>query len=335
LPASTNFTSDRSFDSLRDCMKYIAHRFTGMHRVLSRTEGGLIIPDFWPTYLFRGECGRRYPTTLPASYRPSTYQFRGRCLQADDLANLGRLTAALLRRFVESDYGLDELSACGLLQHYGLPTPMLDFTANSGHAATFAVSGEDSIGRICVLPTLRLGSRVVNWTAHGWAERAYRQLGFGVLLPGVDLKSDAVRETLAISWYEFPISDPDREYWQPKYQDLVRLNDDPSAGFIRHHITEYVETFGKLSPLLAEWLIERVPMVPRCYLVKGFDGSEVKVRHRPPSALGVDDFSAEAEWSHRYWSNLYPDSSYSRVADWYWPAPGTIVADPRTYHAAA
>jgi hypothetical protein len=35
-------------------------------------------------------------------------------------------------------------------------------------------------------------------------------------------------------------------------QELARLTDDPSAGFLRFHITEYIEPHGKFSPTLTD-----------------------------------------------------------------------------------
>ena len=44
----------------------------------------------------------------------------------------------------------------------------------------------------------------------------------------------------------------------------MRLDNDPSAGFVRHHVTEYVEAHGKFSQQLTDWLLESVPLMPRC-----------------------------------------------------------------------
>jgi hypothetical protein len=131
---------------------------------------------------------------------------------------------------------------------------MLDFTGNLGHAFTFAAASSDSpvggIGRIAVVPARPFFQNGgVDLSTHAWAERAQRQAAFGLLTSGrvEDLKSPLTMTNLDIHWYEFPIADSDREFFKEKYEELVSLYGDPSAGFLRYHITEFVEGRGKLS----------------------------------------------------------------------------------------
>jgi hypothetical protein len=170
--------------------------------------------------------------------------------------------------------------------------------------------------------------------AHPWAERAQRQAAFGVVLADelADLKSEAARSRLNIKWYEFEILPSERDFFKDIHQALVREQDDPSAGFLRFHVTEYVESSGKLSPMLTDWLLDRVPIAPYCYLVEAFEGTEVVVYYRGSAALRAFDKAAEAEYSRRYWSSAYDDHSFERMRNFGLPAPGSIVADPRSYH---
>jgi len=97
--------------------------------------------------------------------------------------------------------------------------------------------------------------------AHPWAERAQRQRPYGVVMTDelADLKSEAGTSRLECQMVSVPIVPPDRDRFKATYQELLRESDDPSAGFLRFLITEYVEAFGKLSPMLTEWLLEHVP----------------------------------------------------------------------------
>jgi hypothetical protein len=212
---------------------------------------------------------------------------------------------------------------------------MVDFTANLNFAFAFAVTGASSTGRVAVMPRASQGVRIVDLMAHPWAERAQRQGAFGVVITDelTDLKSEAARSRLEIKWYEFPILPSDRDHFKGIYQEALRESDDPSAGFLRFHITEYVEAFGKLSPMLTEWLLERVPIAPHCYLVEAFEGKEVVVYYRGSNVLPGFNKEAEAEHSRRYWSSAHADDrSSERISGFVRPAPGSIVADPRTYH---
>ena len=306
----------------------------------SRPRGGLTVPQRVPPYLFRGECGD-FATTVAAIHRPQTYRLRnGELLAPSDRERLLELITQTVRRFAEDDYALEDRYAIGLMQHYGLPTCVVDFTAHLGYAFSFAAAGRSDLGRVGVLPLRRLPKdRVVDLTDHPWAERPRRQQAFGVIAPEgmADLKSRAVTSRLGFSWYEFPVSESDRRYFRGKTEALVGTSDDCTAGFLRHHMTEYVEERGKVSPKLADWLLERVPIAPRCYVVETFDATERKVvvRHPLPNVLRDFDETREKESSRRYWSSAYRESSWDRMEKWEWPAAGSVVADPRTYHPAS
>jgi hypothetical protein len=151
-----------------------------------------------------------------------------------DRQDLHCLMGALLWRFTTSAHSLTEIEALGLLQHYGLPTPLVDFTGDLGHAFTFAAAELKTIGRICVLPlhSYEKTLAVANFGDHGWAERARRQFAFGVAMPdSADFKSSKVRSELGLKWFEFPIQPADYKFFRSKYSGLIRTLDDPSAGF--------------------------------------------------------------------------------------------------------
>jgi len=85
----------------------------------------------------------------------------------------------------------------------------------------------------------------------------------------------------------------EREFYEEPYRELLREPNDPSAGFLRLHITEYVEANGKLSPTLTEWLLQKVPIAPYCYLLDSVEGNEAVVYYRGGEALLA--FNSEAE----------------------------------------
>src|SRR4051794_41105747 len=179
------FAPDQRFDSLKLAFEFIFSQYAlrSGERLWLNTSSGLMIPHDAPRYLFRGECGE-FETTTPAFRRPGTYCLKnGRPLSAQDLHTLRALIPHLARRFSDSDYSLDGHSAIGLLQHYGLPTWLIDFTAHLGYAFAFAVAGSSPIGRIAVLPLRAFTDTggVVNLMEHPWAERPRRQAAFGMI----------------------------------------------------------------------------------------------------------------------------------------------------------
>jgi hypothetical protein len=335
---STAFEPDRRFDSLTEAFAFILGQYQLQPNDCSWTElsSGLVVPDEAPRYLFRGECGG-FPDTVSSARRPSTYAARvGGRPSPFPVQELLQLADALIWRFQQPDYGLDRGSAVGLLQHYGFPTTAIDFTGHLGYAFAFAAEKTSPVGRVAVMPYSSSGvaARVINWTEHGWAERPRRQAAFGLIMAAglTDLKSEAVRSRLNVKWYQFPVSPSDKDYLGGMYHELVKTSDDSSAGFLRHLITEYVEARGKLSPALTEWLLERVPIAPHCYLVRSFEGNEVIVNYRGSNALEAFNEEAEIKHTRRYWSSESPERSWERMRNWVWPPVGQIVADPRTYH---
>src|SRR5450759_3826360 len=179
------FVPDRRFESLTETFDFIFNRYAlePSERLWLETAMGLVIPHDAPRYLFRGECGK-FETTTCGNRRPSAYVVKdGRRLSALDLQALEDLITALARRFIEDDYSLDSHSAIGLLQHYGLPTWMVDFTAHLGYAFAFAAAAGSAVGRVAVMPLRGFPSTggVVNLTDHRRAERPRRQEAFGVI----------------------------------------------------------------------------------------------------------------------------------------------------------
>jgi hypothetical protein len=224
------------------------------------------------------------------------------------------------------------------LQHYGFPTSVIDFTSDLGCAFAFAAEKTCLIGRVAVMARPSSSTaRVFDWTEHAWAERPRRQAAYGVHPADglTDLKSDVARSRLNVKWYQFSVQPSDRDRLDEKYHELVRASDDPSAGFLRHIITEYVEARGKLSPVLTEWLLERVPIAPQCYRVKSFEGNSVVVNYCGSDVLPAFNKEFEIEQTRKYWSLDRPESSWERTKNWAWPPVGKTAADPRTYHPQA
>lgn len=149
------FVPDRRFESLGEAFDFLLNRYViePGERFWLETESGLAIPHHAPQYLFRGECGE-FETTKCGIQRPDAYNLKdGRLLSARDLAVLHDLIPDLADTFSEVPYRLDEHSAIGLLQHYGLPTCMVDFTARLGYAFAFAAAGNATVGLVAVMPS--------------------------------------------------------------------------------------------------------------------------------------------------------------------------------------
>src|ERR1700733_1247667 len=217
------FEPDRRFESLEDAFTFLLDQQVRrpVERLWTETPSGVVAPHEVPSCLFRGECGL-FETTMSSIHKPDMATLGdGRRLSVPDLRALQQLILGLVDLFVHSEtYALNEHQAYGLLQHYRLPTTIIDFTGDLTNAFVFAAAGRSTVGRLAVLDLPKALERVIDFTDHPWAERALRQAAFGVVPPDgiIDLKSDAGRSRLGLRWYEFPVTPADREFFGRKSQ---------------------------------------------------------------------------------------------------------------------
>ena len=334
-----NFLPDRTFPSADAAYDFIFQRYAlrPNRQAWKPTASGLMVQTNVPQYIFRGENGR-YPETTCTISR----LLRGRNpFVPSGQEYLRHLLLGLHHCFTEDGYSLDDHSATALLQHYGLPTCMIDFTANPVHAFSFAAAGKCDAARVAVLPTRSFDSMAVfdstaafvDLRTHPWTKRPQRQQAFAIAMPTSmpDLKSEAARSELNVSWYEFPVRSSDREKFLEHHHELLQINNDPSAAFLRFHITEYVEARGKMSHPLADWLLDRIPIAPRCFRIFSFENGQRILHFLPPShVLGFCE-AEEKEHSRTYWS-ADGVNSFDRMKGWTWPPVGTTATDLRTCH---
>lgn len=319
------------FESLAKACLYISSQCTAIENPPTYDQGpsGALCPREAPAFLFRGECGE-YPATTASIAR-----LQNRLCRADVL-NLAEISDWIAATLHEEREDLSLPGAFALLQHYRMPSRIVDFTGDLGIAFAFAGCGEYAIGRLAVMPFLPgQPGPILELFAHPWAERAQRQAAYGVAMDPLemsDLKAEAVRTRLDIRWYEFKILRAEKELCEKRVRELMQEPDDPSAGFLRYYITRYVEAFRKLSPTLTEWLLENIVIAPYCYRVTAHEGQEAVVYFRGSECLPGFDRNAEIGWSRRYWSEAYGDDSRQRIKECKVPPPGSIFVDPRTYH---
>ena len=293
-----------------------------------------VYPGEQPAFVFRGECGK-FPATKPSIARVSG-------LSRADVLRLAEISDWIVVLLHQEREDLTWPQASAQLQHYGMPSRIVDFTGDAGQAFVFAGNGDSDVGRLAALPYVPSETGpIFALFDHPWAERAQRQAAFGVLMDPVeiyDLKADPVRDRLNMRWYEFAILPQEREWCQQRARGLLQESNDASGGFLRHCITRYVEEFKKLSPPLTEWLLKHIVIAPYCALVASHEGNEAVVYFRGAECLSTDnlppfDRELEIECSRRYWSGAHDDDSRQRLHGFVMPPPGQMFVDPRTYHS--
>jgi len=328
------FEANWRCSALARCLEEIRRYFPPDQLIqceLSTPNGA--VPHPAPRYLYRGECGL-FPATESSQLRIE------RILNGREQESLRRVVKALRWVFKQNGYDNSEWEAEGLLEHYGVPTGIINFTSSPEVAAAFAASGKSGHGRICVLTRpYRGGAEFVDYTRHPWAERALRQRAFGVRPDSfTDLKSREAHLRLGAIWVEFSLTDSDRKTGKSSYDDLVDASNDPHSAIVRGEVNHFVEQFGKLPHKVAECLAGRIPMVPLLHKVSGLDerNQEIVTYRVAPSACAYSA-DIERENSVRYWSEDHTSPSDSLRSFYPFEAPrelGTVFAWPGTSHGA-
>jgi hypothetical protein len=310
------------FETLSEAFKYLLSEYAAKEHPL--------YPGKEPAFIFRGENGV-WPTTKPSIARVTDG------LTAMDARILAEMSDWAAARLQEELGDLTRVQAAAQMQHYGMPSSIVDFSGDLGQAVAFAGAGESDCGRLAVLPYKPIDAGpLVRLCDHPWAERAQRQAAYGVLMNPyeiADLKADSVRERLDIRWFEFGILPEEREFCKQQRAAVLRESNDASGGFVRHYITRYVEAHKKLSPSLTDWLSKHIVIAPYCALVDRHEGDEAVVYFRSAECLFSFDRELEIEASRRYWSDAYCDDSRDRLVYFVMPPAGQVFVDPRTFHS--
>jgi hypothetical protein len=265
-----------------------------------------------PKFLFRGE-PKCYQTTESSQVRLRSNSELTESDRREILKIVDFLARFLQDQFDSQSktFGTPRSLAAHFMQHYGLPTPFIDFTANINTAAFFAADGEASeMGTVAVIRSakaVQVGA-LYNLDMHPWAERARRQSAYAFApLKFQNLKSDQAIKELGIIWFQFIRRETDREAFLLKQYPLLELGSDPVAGLLRFAMNCYVADLGKLNHPVAEWIANHIPTVQltAAVLSRYASGLPNDIEFVQPDAHF--DEQAEKERSIRLWSQNFSE----------------------------
>ena len=140
--SARGFVANWQFPSLTRCLRHLREHFPPEETVTVKQPAPNGLVHYAPRYLYRGECGD-FPTTESSLTRLSG---SGR-FDAAEQETLLRIHDALLARFQNEDYDNGKWNSEGLLEHYGIPTEVINFSRDLDVAAAFAASKEPGCGR--------------------------------------------------------------------------------------------------------------------------------------------------------------------------------------------
>lgn len=297
LPMSERFENvEQEFASLTECVEH-ARRLQAME----------------PHY-FRGERSDRYLTT------PSMLdRVRGDVRLPDKCRDEIEKRVGRLHADVQEFLGLDPDLAMGFLQHYEMPTELLDLTSDPVVAAFFAAGGDvGSYGLLAAIPMTQLGdANVQDLRNHPKAVRPRRQSAFTFSHHHFhNLKANECIDKLGIRWYRFKLDSRDKDTFGVNH-GLLDAHTDLVAGVLQLLLDDY----GKTNDWTAKWLADHVVSAPFITRVVGKDetGSLVVELVSAESAGMEYDETIERFNNHRIWSNQFRDTrGYGGLSNLKW-----------------
>ena len=211
---------------------------------------------------------------------------------------------------------LEPMLSEGFLQHYGMPTRLLDVTDDLDIAAYFASGGKiGERGLICVFPldVVSRNSIVIDLRNHPGAIRPRRQSALAFWnRKYVDVKSTDCIEQLQLKWFSFELQDEDALKYHEGNDNLLDAHTDPVAGMIQF----LLDNMPKMDDRAAKWLSGEV--VPAPFLAKGLDwhgpGQPNTTEPIPLSETSIK-YNEEKERDNNYkrWSDNYPETDGYRL----------------------
>jgi hypothetical protein len=276
---------EREFPSLSECVEY-AQRLQAKE-----------------PYLFRGKRSDRYLTT------PSMLErVRSDARLPDKCREEIEKRVSRLHEDLQEFLGLDPGLAWGFLQHYEMPTELLDLTSDPAVAAFFAAGGDvGSSGLFASIPIEKLGDAdLQDLRNHPKAERPRRQSAFTFSHYRFrNLKAAECPDGIGIRWYRFKLQSRDKDVFGANH-GLMDARTDLVAGVLQLLLDDY----GKTNDWTAKWLADHVVAAPFITRAVGKDetGSLVVELVSAESAGMEYDEIVERFNNHRVWSNQFNDT---------------------------
>ncbi len=299
----------RHFSSLQDCVESIRSNYGPNQTVRLEVKdlGSGRITNAKAdvsAYLYRGE-SRRYCSTTSSMHRMKMNKALPDNVK-DIIEKLTRQVDAALQKFLEITPRLSE----GFLQHYGLPTELIDATSSLEVAAYFASDGKvGGEGLMCIFPVevISKNSRVIDLRQHPFAERAIRQSAFVVFNKNhIDFKDMDCIEQLGLKWFSFTLRDADVKQYHDGKNGLLDVRTDKAACMLK----VILDNMPKTNDVAAKWLSDTVAPTPMLAKVESWyrSGQPKTIQLIPPSETNIDyDEAAQRRINYETWSEKFSE----------------------------
>lgn len=303
-----DFLPEKSFDSLKDCIRFICNNYpeNKLIEVSSiEIETGESLESLFPAHLYRGEA-ISYPTSTSSLYRVKTdpslsIEFK------EKINNICKKINLELQKFA----GISPIHSEAFIQHYGLPTTLLDVTSSLDIAAHFASDSKiGETGLICVLSyeNMDRDTNIIDLRNHHYALRPRWQQALAFSHNYfLDLKSTTCIKRLKLKWFSFILNETDINQYKVK-DEILDAHKDKFAG----QIQLIVDSFEKQEDKIAKWLSENITPAP--FVAKTIDYYDIECKQPKTIELRsmedagmLYDKALERENNYKKWSKLFPE----------------------------
>ena len=297
------------FSTLQYCVESIRSDYgpnQTVHVAVKNMDSGKIINNEVdePAYLYRGE-SRRYTSTTSSMHRMKMNKALPDNVK-DIIEKLTRQVDADLQKFLEIT---PRLSA-GFLQHYGLPTELIDATSSLEVAAYFASDGKvGDEGLMCIFPVdvICKNSTIIDLRKGHMADRAVRQAAFAVFNKNhIDFKGMDCIEQLGLKWFSFTLRDADVKQYHDGKNGLLDVRTDKAAWMLQF----ILDNMPKTNDVVAKWLSDTVAPAPMLAKVESWyrSGQPKSIQPIPLSETNIYyDEAAQRRINYETWSEKFSE----------------------------
>jgi hypothetical protein len=297
---------EKEFDSMGKCLQYVDTHFrqrTVLKQVKAIGTDDTSTQEI-PRYYYRGE-SKVYPSTTSSMQRAQATQSHR--VVSDVLKVVGDVDSQL-----QSWLGIDPMLSAGYLQHYGLPTELLDISSSLETASFFGsypdFQSVPQDGCLCVFDTECIINKsvVIDLTQHPYALRPQLQSAYTFFHRRyLDIKANECVADLSLHWFYYKTSLEEKKKFFDRLKYLPSSLDDVTAGFIYMQLSNLAY---KISDAAADFLVNKcpIPVVPIVIesttgIAKTFKQANIKF-----------DEDVERYNLYRILSNMFPDTNTER-----------------------
>ena len=303
---STHKFIEKEFNTLKECISYIQTTFVQetISIPVKDIETARVFTKNIPRYFYRGE-SKAYSSTFSTKLRLE------QTLPEKVFEDIQKVVVAVDLQ-LQNMLGLHPKLSLGYLQHYGLPTELIDISPSLDTAIFFSsyYSGNNTFeeGYFCVFDAAIIHSKsmIIDLSDHNHALRPRLQNAFTFFHKSHrNIKSEECISDLALHWFYFKSTISEKAVFFDKLKYLPNSFDDLTASFIYMCLTNLD---FKVSDYAADFITFKCPISVVPLVIESKTGITTTIN----KANIPYDEELERYNLYRILSNQFPDTNSNR-----------------------